>query len=297
MDKIKCLSCGKGIDEDSRFCKYCGKRIVDQHVKAYNEDKLVRIFSNIYKTRYTYSDYSKEEFDDKFSAFKSYEKRMLSDNDYYRIIVDIIFYSGFRASTVDKYIENIHRHFPDYKTVCNYSLSEIEIIKRDPNMIRNKSKIDACVHNAMIVSKLVDKYGTVKNYIESFHPNSSDDALYKLKRSLESNFSYLGGVTSYHFLTDIGLNVLKPDRVILRIFYRLGLIDNEKDLIGAVKVGRAFSEATNLPIRYIDIIFVSYGQLNQDKIECICSEINPKCNKCGVRSECSYVKGLKQITS
>lgn len=289
MNKIKCISCGKSIDEDSCFCKYCGKSIVDRHVKSYNEEKLARIFSNIYKTLYIYSDYSKEEFDNKFSAFKSYEKRNLSDNDYYRIIVDIIFYSGFRASTVDKYIDNIHRHFPDYQTVCKYSLSEIEIIKNDPNMIKNKSKIDACVHNATIVSKLIDKFGSVKNYIESFHPYSGDEALFKLKRGLESNFSYLGGVTSYHFMTDIGLNVLKPDRVILRIFNRLGLIDNEKDLIGAVKVGRAFSEATKLPIRFIDIIFVLYGQLNQEKIECICSEITPKCNKCGVRSDCLYV--------
>ena len=92
-------------------------------------------------------------------------------------------------------------------------------------------------------------------------------------------------------MTDIGLNVLKPDRVILRIFYRLGLIDNEEDLFSAVKVGRLFSRETKLPIRYIDIIFVSYGQLNQEKMECICSEKNPKCLKCGVKNYCNYYIG------
>lgn len=91
-------------------------------------------------------------------------------------------------------------------------------------------------------------------------------------------------------MMDIGLQVLKPDRVISRIFNRLGLIENDKDLLGVVQAGRAFSKVTNLPIRLIDIIFVMYGQLDQEGLECICSEKNPKCEKCGIKSECLYAK-------
>jgi DNA-3-methyladenine glycosylase I len=265
--------------------------MVTANANTHNEEKLASIFQSVYRTLYTYSDYLEKEFEEKFNAFKNYQNRIMSDNDYYRLLADIIFYSGFRAATVDKYLERIHLHFPDYKVVCNYSLDEIEQIKNDSNMIQNKLKIDACVQNAKKVNEIVDKYGSIKDYIESFNPNSSEEALYRLKRSLESNFSFLGGVTSYHFMTDIGLHVLKPDRVILRIFNRLGLIVNEKDLLGAVKIGRDFSKATNLPIRFIDIIFVLYGQLNQEKLECICSEKNPKCNKCGIKQECLYAKG------
>lgn len=157
-------------------------------------------------------------------------------------------------------------------------------------MIRNKIKIDACVENALKLEQLVDKYGSIEKYIKSFTPNSSDECLFRLKNSLEKNFSFIGGTTSYHFMTDIGLNVLKPDRVILRIFYRLGFLDNKNDLFGAVKTGRAFSRALNIPIRYIDIIFVTYGQLNQAKLECICSEKTPKCLKCGANKYCNYNK-------
>jgi len=286
-----CRSCGKCLDEDSSFCKYCGASVAFTNVNPHNEEKLATIFKSVCSTLYTYSDYSEKEFQEKFEVFKNYEKRIMSDNDYYRLLVEIIFYSGFRAAIVEKYIERIHLHFPDYRVVSSYLLEKIEKIKNDPNMIQNKSKIDACVQNAKRVTEIVNRYGSMKDYIESFNPNSSDDALYSLKRSIESNFSFLGGVTSYHFMTDIGLNVLKPDRVILRIFKRLGLIENEKDLLGAVKMGRAFSKATNLPIRFIDIIFVLYGQLNQEKLECICSEKNPKCNKCGIKSECLYAQG------
>lgn len=291
MEKIKCGLCERRIDEDSHFCKYCGTAIVFRNEDTYNEERLTYIFQNVYKTLQTYSSYSEKEFDEKYESFKNYKNRTLSDNDYYRLLVDIIFYSGFRASTVDKYIERIHVRFPSYQVVSSYSHEEIERIKNDTNMIKNNSKIDACVHNAKKITELVGKYGSIKDFIESFDPNISDEALDNLKKSLERNFKYIGGQTSYHFMMDIGLNVLKPDRVMLRIFKRLGLIQSENDLFGAVKVGRALSKENNLPIRFIDIIFVLYGQLNQENLECICSENNPKCNICGVKSECLYVKG------
>lgn len=92
------------------------------------------------------------------------------------------FYSGFKASTVDRYLEKIRLHFPDYRSVSNYSLIEIEEIKNDPNMKRNKSQIDACIKNAKKVSEIVGKYSSIKNYIDFFDPNSSDNALYMLKK-------------------------------------------------------------------------------------------------------------------
>lgn len=288
MKNIECKSCKKNIDEDSVFCKYCGVSV--RSLNVHHEEKLARIFKNVYTTLQKQSMYSEEEFNNKFDLYKEYKNRIMHDNDYYQLLVNIIFYSGFRAATVEKYLERIHIHFPDYKVVSKYTQEDIEKIKLDPKMIQNKSKIDACVRNAKKVTQIVGEYGSIKNYIDYFEPNSSEEAIYKLKRSLEKNFSFLGGITSYHFMTDIGLNVLKPDRVILRIFKRLGLIDNEKDLQGAVEIGQAFSKATHFPIRFIDIIFVLYGQLNQEKLVCICSEKNPKCNLCGIKSECLFIQ-------
>ena len=97
-------------------------------------------------------------------------------------------------------------------------------------------------------------------------------------------------------MTDIGLNVLKPDRVIMRIFKRLDLVSSEDDFLGAIEVGRKFSEAVKEPIRYIDIIFVYYGQLDSPIFEYICSERNPRCDRCGVNEYCSYKNQIKQST-
>jgi DNA-3-methyladenine glycosylase I len=259
-------------------------------IRPLDNEQLASIFQRVKETLFSNSSYTQTEFDERFDVYKNYENRVMSNNDYYQLIVNIIFYSGFRAATVEKYLDTIHAYFSDYKVVMDYDLEQIERIKNDPQMIQNKRKIDACVKNAAKINGIVKEYGSVKDYIDSFEPNLNEDCLNKLKKSLEKNFSYLGGITSYHFMTDIGLNVLKPDRVIARIFYRLGLIATENELFEAVKIGRSFSLATKIPIRYIDVIFVMYGQLNQENIESICSEKNPKCQKCGVAIDCQYAK-------
>ncbi|HEY5557222.1 DNA-3-methyladenine glycosylase I [Acetobacterium sp.] len=286
------------IDRDEEIAKEKLKRqrpgkVMDGGVRKtclLDNEQMAGIFQRVKETLFSNSNYTQTEFDERFDVYKNYENRLMSNNEYYQLIVNIIFYSGFKAATVEKHLDTIHAYFPDYKVVLDYNLEQIEHIKNDPKMIQNKRKIDACVKNAEKIDEIVKEYGSVKAYINSFEPNLNEDCLNKLKKSLEKNFSYLGGITSYHFMTDIGLNVLKPDRVIARIFYRLGLIADENELFEAVKIGRAFSIATKIPIRYIDVIFVMYGQLNQEKLECICSEKNPKCQKCGVKIDCQYAK-------
>ena len=259
-------------------------------INNYNDKDLANIFNCIYNTLIEQSNYSKQEFEEKFNNFKHYEKRKLDNNEYYQLLVDIIFYSGFKAATVNKYINTIHKHFANYIEVSNYSNYQIDKINNDYKMIKNKSKINACIKNAKKIVEIVKEYGSVTEYIESFNPNLNDERLNNLKSSLIYNFNYIGDITVYHFMTDIGLNVIKPDRVLLRIFSRLGLVENKNDYFGAIKIGRAFSKATKLPIRYIDLIFVLYGQLDLEKITCICSEKRPKCNICGVKSHCLYTK-------
>ena len=94
---------------------------------------------------------------------------------------------------------------------------------------------------------------------------------------------------------DLGLNVLKPDTVICRIFERLGLIDSRDDDEQAIEVGRKMAVATGYPIRYVDIILVKYGQVggageseNFGLKRGICLEKNPRCSVCGVTRYCGY---------
>lgn len=58
------MSCQKTIDSDSRFCKYCGARVVSTKKSKINNDKLVSIFQNVCDTLCLNSEYTEQEFED-----------------------------------------------------------------------------------------------------------------------------------------------------------------------------------------------------------------------------------------
>ncbi len=232
-----------------------------------------------------------DEIRTKLNEFKKVEGRTFSDAEYYWILVYVIFYSGFRAATVTVKLELIRSCFPDYQTVSSYDPGKIDEILSNPAMIKNRRKIEACVQNAQVFKNIVSEYGSFKAYIDSFSPLASFENLMLLKEELEYRFSGLGRITTYHVLTDIGMPVIKPDRVICRIFTRLGLIESEEQLLKTVIQGRKFAEATGHPIRYIDIVFVAYGQVQSREYGLengICLEQNPLCSICGVMEYCNY---------
>ncbi len=227
----------------------------------------------------------------RLDKFKEFEGRTFTDAEYYWTLVCVIFYSGFRAATVSGKLDVIQGHFPDYVTVADYGEDEVGRILSDPKMIRNRRKVQACIDNARTFRSIVNDYGSFQGYIDSFSPTEPFEDLMLLKEELEYRFQGLGRVTTYHFLTDIGLPVLKPDRVICRIFHRLGLIESKKQLLKAVIQGRKFAQATRHPVRYIDIVFVVYGQMESKGFGIergICLENDPACSICGVRNHCKY---------
>lgn len=249
-------------------------------MKKYNE-----IFTQTENTLRKNSNLSKEQFDSRFRKFKNLSYKNMQDKDVFWILVYVTFYSGMRASTVSEKLPAIKKYLYDFGKVKDYSEKEINQILTDPNVIHYKRKIEACINNAKAFDKLSNTYGSFSKYLESFGPLSNEETIEKLRADLRSRFQYLGERTVNHFLTDLGLNVLKPDRVICRIFSRLGFIDNQSNIAQTIKAGKDIAIATGYPIRYIDIIFVTYGAMGNDGI---CLEKNPKCFVCGIKEYCNY---------
>lgn len=200
-----------------------------------------------------------DELKKKLDSFKYLENKTFSNADYYRILVDVIFYSGFRAATVNARLDLLRIYFPDYETVAGYDDATVNEILSDQQMIKNTRKIESCVKNARTFKSIVETHGSFQAYIDSFAPIMSFENLMLFKEELEWKFSGLGKITTYHFLTDIGMPVIKPDRAICRIFKRLGLIESDQQLLKTVIQGRKFAQATGFPNRYVDIIFAVYG--------------------------------------
>lgn len=235
---------------------------------------------------------SEEKIKQELEQYKQIKFDYRSDDEYYKLIVLVVFYSGFKAQTVTAKRDVILRYFPDWKIVSSYGDDDLRRIMSDPQMIANEKKIKACIQNARAIAQIIDQFGSVHAYIKGFSPNESAENLLLLKENLESRFSYLGKITVYHFMTDIGLNVLKPDRVICRIFKRLGLIDNEEQLLSTVLQGRKFQQHTGHSIRYIDIVLVAYGQVEFSDFgikKGICLN-QPRCEICPLKlNECTFL--------
>ena len=106
---------------------------------------------------------------------KHLEGKRLADDDYYRKLVHIAFYSGFRAQTVTDKRPVIDLHFPSYEAVADYGPREIQRILNDPQMIRNRLKIQGCIENAKRFKAVVRKHGSFYEYVRSLPPARTDE--------------------------------------------------------------------------------------------------------------------------
>jgi DNA-3-methyladenine glycosylase I len=231
------------------------------------------------------------------SEFKTFASRRFSDDEVFEKLVLVAFYSGFRAATVTNKRDVIKRHFPDWQTVAEYGEADIQRILNDDEMIAHENKVRGCVKNAQTLGALLKRHESFQGFLDNQLPDDSLENLLLLKELLQTKFSYLGGITVYHFMTDIGLNVLKPDRVICRLFHRLGLLDSDEQIFKAILEGRRFSEATGLPIRYIDIVFVVFGQVASPQVgisKGVCLN-EPRCGVCAIKNQCSRQGVAEQV--
>src|SRR4051812_19448377 len=79
---------------------------------------------------------------------KGVATKVFTDADYYRILVHVAFYSGFKAVIVDEKLPVIDNYFSDYQTVAAYGEQDILTMLADSGMIGHKGKIRGCIENA-----------------------------------------------------------------------------------------------------------------------------------------------------
>lgn len=209
-----------------------------------------------------------------------------SEADVYLALVNVTFYAGMRSDIVTKKMPAVLRHLGSWERVRRFDEADIAAYRSDPHVIHNESKLRACVENARILAELRERYGSFWLYARGFE---GDDVL-GLRSELKRRFRYLGDRTALHFMMELGYPVIKPDRVICRIFSRLGLVTDESDLDSVLAVGSRMVRETGLPTRYVDLILVKYGQVADPElgIKGICVEDRPRCDACGVADRCQF---------
>lgn len=232
------------------------------------------------------------------SRFHQPTHLMDGDDAIYRQLVMVTFYSGFRAATVTAKREVILGHFPSVEIAAELSESKIIQILEDPSMIRNEKKIRACRANARAMRDIAAKHGSFAKYLhEACGADPVEDTPFEnvllLAEELQSTFDYLGEITIHHFLTDLGLPVIKPDRVICRVLRRIGILSDESQLLRAILAGRRFARVTGHSPRYVDRVIVALGQVKTEELRIergLCSKKDPLCGECLVAPHCGHAR-------
>ena len=267
-------------------------------MKTATPQNLKKIFFAAEKSLFQLSPLSQRELARNFNPFKRIDTNRIDWEKFYELLMFVTFYSGFKAETVNHKHSAIKKALGNLKVVANFKEKDIKVALRNTLIIRHESKIRACVLNAKKVIELRKEFKSLQDYLFSFGDLNKKPNLVALSRDLKKRFKYLGGITVNHLMADLGLNVVKPDRVLCRIFFRLGLVKSVKDIDGVIRIGQLMNKATGLAIRYIDLIFVFYGQVGYkyelDIDSGICLKKNPYCNICKLPSYCNYYKNLNQ---
>ena len=87
--------------------------------------------------------------------------------------------------------------------------SELEKLRENPDIIRNKLKIYATRNNAKVALDLIDQYGSLLNYFSTidYQINGDPKEAYKpvVKRMKQDGFKFIGPMILDEFFKSIGL--------------------------------------------------------------------------------------------
>jgi len=209
------------------------------------------------------------------------------DSYLYENLVRDIFGASFKAKTLTNkwlYFREAFSNF-DINVVGE---KRLEDFVKNPHIIRNRAKIEACILHAKRLKEISSRFGSFGEYLAQSIGNKHQ-LIGKMKQ-----FKFVGDAVVLDYLKDIGiLDVIKPDIHVLRVFFRLDFIPSEDSCNEAIKVAEAFKQATSEKLIVIDAVFWIYGGGGDGHVKkAICNKNSPFCNECSLTIYCNYYKGF-----
>ena len=127
--------------------------------------------------------------------------------DYLAVMTRAVFQGGISWSVVNAKWDGIQRAFHgfDAERVAELTEPELDEIAANPEVIRNRRKIEATVSNAARLLELEVEYGSFGAYLDSL---TDYDAKVK---ALRKHFKFLGETGCYFFLYVVGQDVPPHD--------------------------------------------------------------------------------------
>lgn len=237
---------------------------------------------------------NKKNFDVDKTVLKAIEDRKngksFSFNEHIKGLVFSLLSSQRDWSEIHKnrqYIENLFFNFDkqkikntDYhdfiKGLVSHSLGNRAIHKQ----------METLSYNISILEKIEQEYDSLDNFVTRLKPNAIS-ALLACKESPYA-LKQIGFPLALEYLRNVGIDTVKPDVHIVRIFKRLGLLkgceSEEKEVLEAIE---ELSATSGYSKAYIDFLLWHYCSIGFGNI---CSENNPKCEICVIKEFCENYK-------
>lgn len=153
----------------------------------------------------------------------------------------VIYCSGFKESTVRKYFDHISLCFCDWESASEIARNRDICTKAAMCVFKNKRKHCAVAEVATRISKC--KFSIYKEKL-------LEDPICTLQE-----LPFIGKITSYHLAKNLGFDIAKPDRHLLRLSKLYGYL-NVQTLCSDV------SSYSGDAIKVVDIILWRYMERN-----------------------------------
>lgn len=157
------------------------------------------------------------EYHDKEWGVPEYDDKKL-----FEFLILESFQAGLAWHTILKKRENFRKAFDDfdYNKIADYSTDKINQLITNPEIIRNKKKIEAAVKNALVFKQIQREFGSFKNYFWSFSNFTpiinrwKDASEVPAKTSLsdkiskdmkQKGFTFFGSTICYAFIQAVGM--------------------------------------------------------------------------------------------
>lgn len=138
------------------------------------------------------------------------------DNKLFEMLILECFQAGLSWECVLNKREAFKKAFDnfDLKQVSEYDETKLVSLQNNPDIIRNKLKINAAVNNAKIFQKIQQKYGSFSNYLWSWtdgkiiyeNDKTSSSLSDKISKDLKKlGMKFVGTTIIYSYLQAVGV--------------------------------------------------------------------------------------------
>ncbi len=170
----------------------------------------------------------------------------LNKEKFLREIAWVILSSGMKEQIIRRIFYKIESSFFNWNSITKIVENKEKCYNNALKIFKNKKKISSIIESAEILNDI----------------NFSDFKKSVRKKPVEnlSLFPYIGPVTVYHLAKNIGIDVAKPDRHLVRIAKNEGFNDVQEFC-------RYIADRCEDSIPVIDIVFWRFANLNSNYLE------------------------------